>query len=358
MNYNKSLPNFEEEEGKKAAESIAVRNKMRTQLPEDLSQFRILEVLGQGTFGVVFKGEVDIENGRVLDVAIKMIYSIHEESSMKNELKMLQKFLDAPHILQLLWHFVAFPSPQMLELARETICHALLDFTASATFFVVELFPFTLEKKLEAVGNFMPQQIIKYSQQLAKALRHLFRKRVVHRDVKLDNIFVTSEDSVILGDLGVGLEVNENYCCDFSELCGGNQLFAAPEVLTAINSQVKDVEASTEINFEKQYSWELGCVIYYIAVGQFPFNGYPGAFTKGNKTVSVPEIDITNIVEVDEKFAKIISQLLVNDPQKRISIEEAYEEISCFTEVNLLYIFFTFPCSKRRHTYLPETEMW
>src|SRR3990167_1487880 len=161
MNYNKSLPNFEEED-RKAAESIAVRNKVRRQLPEDLTQFRVSEVLGQGGFGIVFKGEVDIENGRVLDVAIKMIYSIHEESSMKNELKMLQKFLDAPHILQLLCHFVAFPSPQMLKLAEGKLSDESLVFTPDkpATFFVVELHPFTLEKKLEDMkGNIAPQII-------------------------------------------------------------------------------------------------------------------------------------------------------------------------------------------------------
>ena len=114
---------------------------------------------------------------------------------------------------------------------------------------MTEFYPFTLEEKLRGKISF--PQILKYSLQIVDCFLFLYKHGIVHRDVKLENLFVSEDDRIMLGGFGESVETNENHCCLLKNLRAGNQLFTAPEVMNSLSKE------KVWINFSKQYSWDV-----------------------------------------------------------------------------------------------------
>lgn len=105
--------------------------------------------------------------------------------------------------------------------------------------------------------RFKEPQIWEYSRQLAGALEHMHGQRVMHRDIKPANIFMASDGSLKLGDLGLGRLMSSETLEAFSKV--GTPLYMSPEVLHGAGYDMKsDV-------------WSLGCVIYELAMLKSPF---------------------------------------------------------------------------------------
>lgn len=92
---------------------------------------------------------------------------------------------------------------------------------------------------------------------LTGAVRYLHEKGIIHRDLKLENIFMTEEGKVKLGDLGMCKVMNQK-----DELIStrvGTPIYFAPEVIQhQLYSYPVDI-------------WALGCVFYYLTTLDHPF---------------------------------------------------------------------------------------
>ena len=66
------------------------------------------------------------------------------------------------------------------------------------------------ERKLQAAE--IIRFIIRFAGELLDCFVFLFENRVAHRDVKPNNIFVSSDGSLILGDFGEAAELDEKHC--------------------------------------------------------------------------------------------------------------------------------------------------
>ncbi|XP_072573161.1 serine/threonine-protein kinase PLK3-like [Paramormyrops kingsleyae] len=112
----------------------------------------------------------------------------------------------------------------------------------------------TLADILKARGTLTDPEVRYYIQQLISGLKYIHQQGYVHRDIKLDNLFVNEKMQLKIGDFGlaVKLKLREKDIC-------GTPPYMAPEVW-------KREGCGTEAEV-----WALGCIMYQLLVGEMPF---------------------------------------------------------------------------------------
>lgn len=108
------------------------------------------------------------------------------------------------------------------------------------------------------MGRPLPEsRIWRYFFQIAEGLLELHSKNILHRDIKSMNIFLTSNDSIRIGDLGVAKRL-ESTSAHARNLVG-TPYYMSPEIL-------QDIPYN-----DKSDVWSLGCVLYQLITFRKPF---------------------------------------------------------------------------------------
>ena len=103
------------------------------------------------------------------------------------------------------------------------------------------------------IKHFGEAETIFIMKQIIKAFQVLQKRNVIHRDFKLENIFINGTD-IILGDFGVAKVVKE-----MTSTTVGTPLNMAPEVMAR-----NDYDSKSDI-------WSIGIVFYELLIGKAPF---------------------------------------------------------------------------------------
>ncbi|KAF5401566.1 hypothetical protein PHET_05220 [Paragonimus heterotremus] len=153
-------------------------------------------------------------------------------------------------------------------------------------------------------GVLMPEsRVLDYFVQLALALKHIHDRMILHRDIKTQNIFLTSEGRVKLGDFGIAKVLN--HTLDLARTCIGTPYYLSPEMC-----ENKPYNHKSDI-------WALGCVLYEMATLKH-------AFEAGNMKNLVLKIIRGTYPPVPPKYSYelrcLISQLFRRSPRERPSI--------------------------------------
>lgn len=256
-----------------------------------LSHYRILEQIGAGGMGVVYRAH-DERLDR--DVALKVLPTTTAIESdarkrFRKEALMLSK-LNHPNIA------------------------TVHDFdTQDGTDFLVEEFidGLSLDVML-ASGPLSDKEIVNLGLQLAEGLAAAHEHGVIHRDLKPSNVRVTPDARLKILDFGLAVirgkpsptAVTES----LSETRGiaGTLPYMAPEQLLR-----GKLDARTDI-------WALGCVLYEMATGRRPFLGSEAALTDAILHDSPSAPSRVN-PRIDAAFDPVIQKCLAKDPQCRYS---------------------------------------
>lgn len=107
-------------------------------------------------------------------------------------------------------------------------------------------------------GRKTEAQIMHHFVQIALGLQHMHEHRILHRDIKLQNIFLSGKAQVVLGDLGISKVLNGTM--DFAKTCIGTPYYMSPEIF---NNETYDLKSDV---------WALGCVLYEMITSKHAFD--------------------------------------------------------------------------------------
>jgi len=240
--------------------------------------------LGKGGFAKVYELK-DMSTGEVVAgkiVAKTLLQKSHQRDKMAQEIS-LHKTLSNLYIVKLFsffedQHFVYI----ILELCRR---RSLME----------------LHKRRKAITE---PETRYYMKQMLIGVKYLHDNKIIHRDLKLGNIFLNDNMEIKLGDFGLATQVD--YEGERKRTLCGTPNYIAPEVL-----QKKGHSYEVDI-------WSLGCILYTLLVGKPPFETSTLKDTYNrikNNEYHIPP-------KVGPLAKRLIFKLLQSDPAKRPTIDE------------------------------------
>lgn len=156
------------------------------------------------------------------------------------------------------------------------------------------------------------KKIWEYLYQIASALKHMQEKRIMHRDLKPANIFLVSDGSLKLGDLGLGRFMSSQTIEAFSRV--GTPLYMSPEVLKGSGYDWKsDV-------------WSLGCIVYELACFRSPFKKEDEKMSLYDLFQTINKGEFPPLPNrYSEELKQIVGSMIQIIPQCRLSIDQVVE---------------------------------
>ncbi|XP_055376823.1 serine/threonine-protein kinase polo [Condylostylus longicornis] len=143
-----------------------------------------------------------------------------------------------------------------------------------------------------------------YIYQIIQGVKYLHDNRIIHRDLKLGNLFLNDELHVKIGDFGLATRVE--YDGERKKTLCGTPNYIAPEILTKKGH-------SYEVDI-----WSIGCVMYTLLVGQPPFE----TKTLKDTYTKIKKCDYKVPTFLRRSAAEMIIAMLQSDPTKRPTISD------------------------------------
>ncbi|XP_070774102.1 serine/threonine-protein kinase 36 [Enoplosus armatus] len=244
-----------------------------------MNLYHVLELVGEGSFGRVYKGRKKF-SGQV--VALKFMPKVgrseKELRSLKREIEIMRG-LQHPNIVQLFDSF---------ETETEVVV-------------VTEYAEGQLFQILEDDGNLPESQVHEIACQLVSALYYLHSHRILHRDMKPQNILLGKSGVVKLCDFGFARAMSVSTLVLTS--IKGTPLYMSPELV-----EEKPYDHTADL-------WSLGCILYELHTGAPPF------YT--NSIFHLVQLIVRDPVKWPDNMSNtcmsFLKGLLTKDPQKRLS---------------------------------------
>lgn len=160
--------------------------------------------------------------------------------------------------------------------------------------------------------NCLPKfQAHKYFHDLVEAVDYLHSHGIYHKDIKLENMLITKENTVKLTDLGVAHTVGQFYHDDICTNVFGTALYQSPEVL---NGAEKGFSASS------LDVWSIGVALYFMISGDYPF--YADSIVELATIVSTSDFRMNRTIENDSILFIFLNEVFDKNPLTRIKIDD------------------------------------
>jgi serine/threonine protein kinase/tetratricopeptide (TPR) repeat protein len=245
----------------------------------EVSHYRIVEKLGAGGMGVVYKAE-DLKLGRF--VALKFLPGAAHGSNQALELlereARASSALDHPNICTVyeVNHQQGSPFIAMQFLAGHTLRHEIGD------------------KPLP------PRRIVELGIQIADALDAAHSGGIIHRDIKPANIFVTQRGEVKILDFGLA-KLGRHELAESGSAAFGTAAYLSPEQILG-----KPIDARADL-------FSFGVVLYEMATGETPFKGQ----TQREIFDGILHHTPARATNVPQNLGRVISKAIEKDPDRR-----------------------------------------
>jgi len=256
-----------------------------------ISHYKILEKLGEGGMGVIYKAE-DTRLKRF--VALKFL-----PPDLTRDDDSKQRFI--------------LEAQAASSLDHNNICniHEIDETDDGQTYIVMACYEGETLKEMIKKDRLQIDQAAGIAYQIALGLEKAHHKGIVHRDIKPGNIIVTDDDVVKIVDFGLAKLAGQTRMTKVG-MTLGTTVYLSPEQASG-----KPVDHRTDI-------WSLGVVLYEMATQELPFRGEYDQVCIYSILNEEP-IPLSRINgEISEEFENIVMMCLQKDPEDRY---QSFEEL-------------------------------
>ena len=275
-----------------------------------LSDFKIEKKLGQGNFGSVCLVTSQLTHKLYALKEIKgEFYNSIQKREVEKEIKLLEG-LNHPHVIT---YFSSFQENGNFYIVIEYINGGSLE---------------NLYKKAREEGKVIREKLLwDFLIQTLSGLVYLHEnKKIIHRDIKPDNLLLDKDDGLKISDFGISAvkkdDVDDSIKCHNS--CIGPIKFMAPELATG-----------NKYDFKSDI-YMLGLTFFNLMSGNMPDVKVPSGehfnvFVKKNSGELIPNY-------YSDDLKKFIQKLLTVDPNERPSAKKAFTEAIAYYTIKYLRI--------------------
>ncbi len=294
-----------------------------------IGEYRVLEVLGAGAMGIVFKAE-DMQLGR--GVAVKVMRP-HLAAS-RDACRRFRREACA---------VAAFENHHIV-----TIYDVGED--GGTPYFAMQLLEGeSLRGRLARTGKLSPREVLRIGREIALGLDAAHSRGLLHRDIKPDNVWLEAEgDQVKIVDFGLARAVDQTSFLSNSGISHSGAIMGTPKYMAPEQINGENVDERCDL-------FSLGSLLYHLATGEPPFSGKNVVAT----LISVSQDEVApprNLnPDVPEQLSNLILQLLAKDPDDRI--QTAAEVVRQIAEMEALLDQETLPTKSLPTKSLPTKSL-
>ncbi|XP_022242809.1 MAP/microtubule affinity-regulating kinase 3-like isoform X2 [Limulus polyphemus] len=252
-----------------------------------VGRYRLLKTIGKGNFAKVKLAE-HLPTGK--EVAIKIIdkTQLNPSSLQKiyREVKIM-KMLDHPNVVKLY---------QVIE--TEKTLYLVMEYASGG-----ELFDY-----LVAHGRMKEKESRAKFRQIVSAVQYCHQKKIIHRDLKAENLLLDGEMNIKIADFGFSNEFSPGQKLD--TFCGSPP-YAAPELFQGKKYDGPEVDV-----------WSLGVILYTLVSGSLPFDG--ANLKELRERVLRGKYRIPFYMTTD--CENLLKKFLVLNPTKRVLLESIMKD--------------------------------
>jgi serine/threonine protein kinase len=264
-----------------------------------LAIYEEIGLLGKGGFGTVklYRHRINHKEVAIKFIDMSRILSPEAVTRVYKEIQVLRE-LRHPNIVQLI---DAFP-------LQDQVCF-VMEYCRGGE----------LKKYLKENGPLPQEEALTISLQMSEAIRYCHNSKIIHRDLKLENILFADPFHSSLKIVDFGIAGMFSIGSEGEKSNAGSLLYIAPEVLSG-----RDIHASPSLDI-----WSMGCIIYYLLTGSHPFGR---ADTRKDITHNIITGSYTPIYQaredIDEHWNRLLRGMLRTDPWKRWSLLQVTEHLN------------------------------
>jgi eukaryotic-like serine/threonine-protein kinase len=179
----------------------------------------------------------------------------------------------------------------------------------------------TLKQRINRVGALDPQEALAYAIEIARGLTVAHARRMVHRDIKPQNVLIDSEGRAKLTDFGISRQLEQDGMTATGRVLGTTDYVAPEQAMGHPVDQRSDV-------------YSLGVVLYEMLVGQVPFHAdsQVGVAMK-HVNEELPDVQQRR-PELSAAAALVVERATAKDPGQRYQkVGELIDDLSTALEV-------------------------
>jgi serine/threonine protein kinase len=266
---------------------------MPDRIGQQLANYRLISILGQGGFADVYLGEHIYLNTLAAIKVLQMRLTDEDKLSFLEEARTIAR-LRHPSIVRILEYDVVEGIP----------------------FLIMEYAPNGTLRQCHPKGSVLPPaSIVTYVRQVAAALQYAHDRKLIHRDVKPENMLLSYKNEVLLSDFGLAVIVQSSR--DRLQTVAGTVTYMAPEQLQGRACPASD-----------QYA--LAAVVYEWLSGERLFSG--SFIEVATQHILVPPPSLcSKLPELPAAIDHVIQKALAKIPEQRftsvLEFAKAFEQV-------------------------------
>lgn len=259
---------------------------------EELDDYIILDKIGKGNGQNLIYKVKHLEKNKVFALK-KIVYDKNNKADNERTFNEIRIFKEMDHLYIIKYYDYIIKNEYLF---------IIMEYAAGGDLQKI------VKKNLENGTHIKENQIWIWFLQICQALKYIHLKKILHRDIKTQNIFLDENKNIKLGDFGISKKLENT--TDYAITSIGTPFFLPPEMC---NGEKYNMKADI---------WMLGCVLYELCSLKKPFKGDNMiALINNIKKDEIPDIPPMYSNEMKE----MVKLLTKKDDSKRPYIREILE---------------------------------